>query len=64
MFEVNNNDIRTTFTMEFFFFYIGLKSLTTFARKLCRRGPSCVFIVNFEHILHLSLLFLLLTLNS
>ena len=64
MFEVNNNDIRTTFTMEFFCENNGFKSLTTFARKLCRRGRSCVFIVNFEHILHLSLLFLLLTLNS
>ena len=50
MFKVNNKDTRTT---------QGLHK--TFRGTTWRR--SGVFIVNFEHISHLVLLFLLLTLN-
>ena len=53
MFKVNNKDTRTTLCSKL--------TIKTPERRQWRR--SGVFIVNFEHISHLVLVFLLLTLN-
>ena len=55
MFKVNNKNTRTR--REIF------SSLTIKTSKRCHWRRSGVFIVNFEHISHLVLVFLLLTLN-
>ena len=51
MFNVNNNDTRTRQGVQY----------NQYVQRHWRR--SGVFIVNFEHISHLPLMFLLLTLN-
>ena len=59
MFKVNNKDTRTTpiETLE-----QGVKYVQS-QQSQSQRRRSGVFIVNFEHISHLVLVFLLLTLN-
>ena len=56
LFKVNNTKIRKKFDI------CSKFTIKTIEWRHWRR--SCVFIVNFEHISHLSLLFLLLTLNK
>ena len=52
MFKVNNRNTRT-----------WSKTCSKLTIKIRQRRRSGIFIVNFEHILHLVLVFLLLTLN-
>ena len=55
MFKVNNRDTRTM---------CEICSKLTINLPERRRRRSGIFIVNFEHISHLALVFLLLTLSS
>ena len=55
MFKVNNRNVRTRYKL--------FSKLTIKVSKQ-RRRRSDVFVVNFEHISHLFLVFLLLTLRS
>ena len=56
MFKINNRNTRTRCEI------CSKLTIKTSERRHCRR--SGVFIVNFEHIPHLVLVFLLLTLSS
>ena len=63
MVKVNNKDTRTTTTLKMFCKIVEvkkkqLKQLTPFAKKLHHRRCFGVFTVNFEYILHLVLVFL------
>ena len=58
MFKVNNKDTRTCSNLTIETLEEGVKHV-----QLCHWRRSSIFIVNFEHISHLVLVFLLLTLN-
>ena len=62
MFKINNKDTRTT-RLNAIPPDEGLEPATLRLKVWCSTRRSGVFIVNFEHISHLALVFLLLTLN-